>query len=221
MRKMVWETSGEQAPDTWRALASCGGRSTRVDLQATVEYLDTRPSFGKQAMRLSNRPSISSPSTTRRLGLTTDTKGYWCGTVGMRTDPDFWRLYDKGVESKTAAPRTKWRLELEAKKGTAETIAEELKCQPEETLYSWQRCVQSWKSQGFYWPDDIYDGSLPALVRPKRPAPTAAALMRWFTASVAPTIPRALNYFTVREVLEALNLLGVAMPRPEADRGAQ
>lgn len=215
--KFAWETSGTAAPSTAGLMLKYGGKITRLDLQATWRHSTARPEFGMQCMRLSN--SILHPHLPSRRpgGLTLGSRGYWCGTVGVRTSRSYGRLYDKGVEKKAAPPHHIWRIELEAKKDFGVALGEELKCQQDVTQWVYRRLKQWWRSQGFIWPTADCDADLPPVKAPPRHVPSAGELLMWLRASVAPTIPRLLQAFTVADVLETLGLDHVATPKtPDA-----
>lgn len=137
--------------------------------------------------------------------------------MGERTDPSYWRVYDKGVESGAAPAGHLWRIELEAKRGLAPKIAEEA-CRSRD-VPSWceQRLRSSWKSAGYSWPLPERGALLPPVKPDAAPPPDALRLLLWYQQSVAPTIPKVLTVFTVSELLDALGLAGRAISRPPDD----
>lgn len=132
--------------------------------------------------------------------------GAWCGTVGRRTDPDYWRIYDKGVEQRTHAPGVKWRLELEAKGTLAPAIEEEMRCSADLPRYCFERVTSQWTRAGFSLPLDSLGGALPTVRAPKKPESDMPKLALWLCQTVAPVIRRMLRVYSEDEVLAMLGL---------------
>ena len=209
---LLWECSGETAAATMDRMGWSSGHCSRIDLQITWSLSSGQPALGtwllgSKLATIPRRRSSQTPS-----GLSVSSTGLWLGTVGRRTSPSYYRLYDKGVELKSAPPGHVWRLELEAKGSHSKAIVcnypEELK-QP---TWCAQYLVSRWKSLGCLWPyEQFTDAQLDPAVLPKS-APTASRLAFWLMTSVAPAVRRLLTVFTVAEVLEMLKLSDVAAP---------
>jgi hypothetical protein len=211
--RMIWETSGEAAPSLFRRMAQCGGRPTRLDVQTTIALSKPLTGLGNCLIPSSHRTSLLPTSHTRKAGLHSDSRGCWYGTVGERTDPDFWRVYDKGVESGKAPAGTLWRIELEAKKSLAPKLTEEA-CQSSDVpKWSEERVQSSWRQAGYWWPLPSRSPSLPPVKADAQQPASVLGLLNWYGLSVKPTIPRVLTVFTVAEVLTALGLSDVAVAR--------
>lgn len=204
--KAIIETSGEAAPAMSARMASLGGRCTRLDVQTTLTFSKALPRFGTRCLRLAGTTPRHLSQSPHRVGLSLDGKGYWCGTVGERTEPSYWRIYDKGVEAREAPPNVKWRLEWETKKTLAPEVWRECCAAPNVASWSWERVRSSWKQAGLFWPLPGSERALPPVVAPPKPMTPAWKLALWIEATVSPTIPRLLNVFSVDEVLRMLAL---------------
>jgi len=210
--KILWECSGPAAASTWTALPLSGGKATRVDLQLTLSLSKPLRTFGMQCMPPSMTSSPTPQPSRIRYGQSVDSSGLWCGTAARRTNATYLRLYDKGVEQRDAEPGRRWRLELEAKYEHAEELCNSHREKLSDPLFCAKYSVQSWRSLGCSWPISDSDDTYGAIVRPKRPVPTAGSLAIWLTRTVRPVIPRLLTAFTVSEVLEMLGLETHAAP---------
>lgn len=208
----LWESSGAASHDISQALAPYGGVVTRLDLQVTYLLSTQRPNFGMQCMRLSTPPRPTSRRSLRKLGLSTDNRGYFLGTVGDRTGDSFWKKYDKGWESHTHLPGRQWRLEWEAKHRLAPALWREVACHSADRHWLVRRLESSWRSAGYYlpWPDS--EQGLPPVRREPAPEPSSAALAFWCMRTVRPALARLLRCFSVAEVLEMTGLSNVAQP---------
>lgn len=215
--KLLWECSGATAAATMDRMGSYSGHCSRIDLQTTWCLSTGQPQLGTSLLG-SKLATIRRPRSNQTpCGLSVSSTGLWLGTVGRRTSPSYFRLYDKGVELKCAPPGEVWRLELEAKGRHSAGLA----CKNQQELRQPTWCarylVQRWKSSGCSWPYEQFTDAPPdAAVLPPE-TPTAGRLAIWLTHSVAPTIPRLLTVFTVAEVLEMLKLSAVAAPTGRAD----
>jgi len=144
------------------------------------------------------------------LGESSRSDGLRIGTEGKRIWPRYLRVYDKGVEEKSAPPETVWRLEVETKKGRAAALWQDFRKAQCPTSWSYQHCERLWRSAGFFWP--LPNSIRVADVKPVvvRREPNAQLLAHWLTRSVAPTIPRLLTLYTVDEVLGFLGMSEIA-----------
>lgn len=216
--KLIWETSGEWAPTTWTRMPLCDGVATRVDLQQTLRLSQSLPDYG---MRFLPREATTLHQTRRSLraiGISSDSRGLWCGSVGRRISPSFFRLYDKGVEKRCAPLGTLWRVELEAKYQHAEVLCRDHR----EILTSPSLCASyvesQWLSAGCSWRAPLTGNGGVDVKIPARPAPSCSALACWLQRTVAPVIPRLLAVYTVREVLAMLGMQDVAEPTRDHER---
>jgi len=215
--KLLWESSGATAASGLARMGSFTGYSSRIDLQITLRLSSSQLDFATSSLKFpipSTRPPIPPH---RPSGLAVQSGGLWLGTVGRRTSPSYWRLYDKGVEARCAAPGELWRLELECKGQHSRTLA----CKQSEVLTQPTLCAQYlaslWKSQGYSWPYAPFTNEQLDTELVPAPPVTPLRLARWLRSSVAPTIPRLLTVYTVGEVLEMLNLSDVAVSTGRGD----
>lgn len=210
--KLLWECSGVQAPSTMARMGECSGYSSRIDLQITLRLSTGQPQFGTSLLGCSPETIRHLRSSRTQTGLSVSSTGLWLGTVGRRTSPSYFRLYDKGVESKSAPPGEVWRLELEAKGVHAKGLGCKYRGELMQPTWCGRYLVRHWKSLGYSWPFEQFTDAPPESAVLPEPTSTPGKLAIWLTHSVRPTIPRLLTVFTVAEVLEMLNLSAVAAP---------
>lgn len=216
--RMMWETSGREAPHTWTLLPSSGGKATRVDLQMTLRLSRPHPCLWE---RLAPREA-----TTRQFRLPSGTpcrveqgaNGLSVFRVAPRDDPEHWRWYDKGAEAKSDVHGHRWRGELELKKTQAERIV----CQHRADLMNPEWCgsyvASRWLSSAGLWPfSKDAEARAPLRGEPK-PVPNVDALRDWLQSSVAPCIQRLKRVVTPAELLEWVGLDDVCEPRDIHER---
>lgn len=211
--KLLWETSGGVAPFTWTRMPLSGGTATRIDLQQTLRLASSLPDFGMRFLPPEARTHRRLLRSRRKVGISSDSRGLWCGTVGRRTAPSYLRFYDKGTESKGAELGRLWRVELETKYQHAEALCSQAVDRMKDPDWCASYCEQSWKSAGCLWPIRESAAAFVGVNVPPRPPATAGRLAQWLIHSVKPVIPRLLKVFTVAEVLAMLDLDLVAQPR--------
>lgn len=211
----VAQLSGELCNDSWTSLVSCGGRTTRLDLQTTVRLSASLPEFGRRLLKASTTSTRRRPQYRPRIAYSSDTSGLAIGTVGRRTNAAYARVYDKGIEQKSAPLGTLWRVELEAKQHLAGSLWQMIQTAEDVPAWCYGICESQWKSWGLRWRLPA-SSDLPAIPRApgKRVAP-AHTLAAWLRSSVSPTLPRVLTMYTVAELLEMLGIDHLARPREE------
>lgn len=204
--KTLWETSGEWAPYTWDRMPLSGGRTTRLDLQVTVRLSKALPGFGTRWHALFTTPATTPSPSRTRVGLSSDSKGLWCGTVGDRTRHSFWRVYDKGIESGKADSGRVWRIEHETKSRLAEATCRELRKDKAPATLSACLVRSHWLSSGGSWPIDVPLDDVERVKAPPRPEASAPALMTWLSRTVRPVVSRLLHVYTPDEIADVLGL---------------
>lgn len=110
--------SGAFAQDAYRSIANVSDNISRLDVQVTVRTKDDKVHLARHGMAVMRSGSPG----TRRTRNATIIEGREQGetlTLGKRVSDCFMRIYDKGVESDSAPPRTKWRYEVELKRSHA------------------------------------------------------------------------------------------------------
>lgn len=198
-------------------LQSYTGSGKRLDLQVTWTFSSALPSFGAWCLKSSTPTKIRQRQNGSLVGRWRRTDGSYIGQVGRRTHPRYWRVYDKGVESKDAPAGHKWRLELETKG----TLAEDLCKLPVDQLTDQQFCARyltsSWAQEGFSLPLTKFTERVDVLAVRRRPPSPAGDLLMWTHRTVAPALQRLLTVFTVDDVLTACGLSDVAISRRRND----
>jgi hypothetical protein len=210
---LYWETSGEWADSTWIRMPRSGGRSTRIDLHSTMRFSQPLPGFGSlclppEATTHPHRLPSGTP-----VGLSRGPDGMWLGTVGRRTAPEYFRLYDKGVETRNCMAGFLWRLELEAKHGASEALCETQAGSLKDPKWCGRYVTSRWLQSGLLWPINEDEQSLDAIAPARRPSSPSGALLRWLDHSVKPVVTRLARTVPTEVLLEALGLNGLAEPR--------
>jgi hypothetical protein len=209
---LLWECSGETAADTMDRMGSSSGHCSRIDLQITWRLSSGQPELGTSLLGF--KPGIIPHHLSNRTpcGLSVSSTGLWLGTVGRRTSPSYYRLYDKGVELKAAPRGHLWRLELEAKGSHSKALTCKYPQELRQPTWCARYLVSRWKSLGCSWPYEQFTNAPPDPAVMPKTQPTASRLAFWLMISVAPAVQRLLTVFTVAEVLEMLKLSDVAAP---------
>lgn len=214
---LIWESSGDQTPFTVSRVPLSGGSAKRIDLQVTLDFSSAQPSFGRRCLKPSTRMQTHRRQSGPLVGQSSRTDGLWCGTVGRRTAPSYWRVYDKGVESRTAPPGHKWRLELETKFTLAEELCNKHQSSLGDPGFIARYCVSSWRAQGFCWPVSGFDGTCELVGAPRKPDPSWLRLMTWAMATIRPVTQKLLTVLSAAEILELYGLQDVATPTRRDD----
>lgn len=136
----------------------------------------------------------------------------WLGTVGRRTSGEYFRLYDKGVETRDHVAGIRWRLELEAKYKHAEALWAEQAEALKDPRWCAQYVTSRWRSLGCSFPYPPNAESLDAVRPEPRPSPSFVDTLKWLETTVQPAVRRCLMACTTREVLRALGLDAIARP---------
>lgn len=200
------QLSGAVAAESWIHLHGCGGRPSRLDVQTTLQLSTSLPSFGRRFLRRSSSQSRRSQSTTPRNGRWLDSRGSFLGTVGDRTKPRYLRVYDKGVEAKSANPGVLWRVEVEAKGRLAPKLWQSLTSAEDVEQWSLECCAGQWRSSGYCWPLSSLSEGLGAVSVPTAPPPDAERMAMWLTTSVRPAIHRMKAVYSREQLLELVGL---------------
>lgn len=215
--ELIWESSGETTHSTLIRMPPSSGVAKRLDLHTTLTFSSPQEEFGEQCLKYSTPMPSPPPSNTPLVGRSRRTDGLYCGTVGKRTHPRYWRVYDKGIESRSAPKGHVWRLELEAKGTLAEELCKTYRDQLTDPTFCAQYCVSSWRAQGHSWPVGFRIDEVHVVDAPRKPPSSITGLMFWAMQSVRPVTQRLLRVYSVAEVLEALGLSGVASPKEIPD----
>jgi len=120
----IMVVSGHDAHATWRRLLPLAENVSRLDLACTCKLFYPWPKLAKICFDFVmgiidfKERRLYSHVENSRIGDTL--------YIGSRSSPQFGRFYDKGVESKTAAPGHIWRYEIEFKEHRARALGKEL-----------------------------------------------------------------------------------------------
>lgn len=202
----VLQSSSGAAESIATRLRPLAGRTTRLDVQVTCSLSKSVPHFATRSLSLSPGKREQRPSCRARIGLSSASDGSCIGTAGQRTDPRYFRVYDKGVEQDECNPGYKWRIELEAKKQLARRTWESFKETKDVQRWCYSWCEAHWKRLGLSWLLPESDALPVAVAAPRKMQPPAEAIERWLIASVRPTVPRYVRHFGVQRLLEALDI---------------
>jgi len=209
----ILQSSGTVAGSIATRLASCIGRTTRLDVQATLTLSQPALGFARYATSLLPATRKCPTRNRPRIGHSSASDGLSIGTVGKRTKPRYLRVYDKGVEARLAPPGRMWRLELEAKGDLSTQLWDSFRSTPNAPTWCYESLSTQWKGSGCFWPLPPLHGPLVPLAARERGVAPAVSLMAWYRTSVAPTIPRSMKMYEVTEILDALGLGDVAVAR--------
>lgn len=209
----VAQLSGDLCASTWTHLRSLPGRVTRLDLQTTLRLSTPQKGFARSLLRPSEKTRQLPPQSRVPTSYSSDTRGLRIGTVGLRTNRRYLRVYDKGREADTHPAGTLWRVELEAKRDLAPKLWNRMRVEPDAPMVCYESCARAWRQSGYRWP--LPRPSRDSVVPPanaRTPAP-AHALAAWLRTSVAPAIPRILAVYSTTELLDMLGLSHLATER--------
>lgn len=193
--------SGGDAEKLWQHLKPSDARVTRLDLcvdfvKPDVSYLAKDLYEGTTAERKREQPKLS-------LYLGPD--GGDTLYLGSRHSQQFGRLYDKGVESSTAAPGRYWRAEVEYKKPLSGLMATELAEESSDervgaisdTVINWFldrgiRLMEDWESR-------------PGMtISVEQRVTTADRKLAWLKSQVSPTVRQLISLGLGKEVMKSL-----------------
>lgn len=200
------QLSGAVADSQWIQLASCGGQPTRLDVQVTLRPSNAQPRFGFRFLRSPSGGPTARRSSLPRSGLRTESDGSVLGTVGRRTSTRYLRVYDKGVESKTAPPGAIWRCEVEAKQGLAQRLWRDLQTAQDRSQWAYDTVAEQWKRSGYSWPLTGSSRGREGLIALSAPPTDTERLKRWLQVSVAPAVQRLQRSISAREIAQLLQL---------------
>lgn len=200
------QLSGRLASSCATRLGSLSGLATRLDVQATWRLSAPQPLYGQRWLRPSGARGNRRESRPPRVGRSTDSRGLFLGTVGDRTKARYLRVYDKGVESGTAAPGEIWRTELEAKRTLGPAMFREYLAASEKAAWCYDSLVEQWQRSGCGWPRKSSSRPGYGLAVPSEPPSDAEKLARWARRSVAPAMQRLTRAYDRETVLEMLGL---------------
>lgn len=207
----ILRLSSSAAASHYRQATSLAGNVSRIDLQLTAldhSNLVDRAHLAYYQIDGAPRKGGRPPSASLRLNKGGGQTCY----IGSRTSDVVGRLYDKGIESKTAPEGKLWRYELEYKGELSPKVAAMVSRPEAGPGYIAARVVGHFSDRGIPGPeirDDpptaFYDDRPTNVVNPDS---DAGRSLRWLKMSVAPTVARLLECGRREEVLRVLGLDG-------------
>lgn len=212
--KCLVQLSGATADASWIRLASCGGRVSRLDVQTTVSLSTSQPAYGMRFLRRAATTPSLPPRSQPKVGKSRDNRGLFLGTVGHRTDPRYGRVYDKGVEQRSALPGHIWRVEIEAKGTLSPRLWTDLLKAQDVRRWCLDTCAGQWRSSGLCWPLGKRSTSSGHIEAPRPDPGDDESKRAWLKSSVAPVVSRLLNKYSAQEVA---GMLGLTLLPPHVD----
>lgn len=206
--------SGGDAEHFWQNLEPGRARITRMDL--CVDFTPATP--GRLAKKLWNGLSEERRKELPGLSLFLGSQGGDTLYVGSRHSQQFGRLYDKGVEGKTALPGVHWRAEVEYKKPLAGLMAGELiqesRGQRVEAIVD---TVKNWFFDRGVEVLPERTGREAIRISVEQRITTSDRKLAWLHSQVGPTVQKLVSLGLGREVLNSLLLDKEALSRILAD----
>lgn len=202
--------SGQVASSHWSELLSCSGHPTRLDVQTTIVLKESDTRLGTRVIKTRKAAASALHHRPVKRALHRDSAGLWIGTAGTRTSPKYIRVYDKGVEERSAPPGKKWRIELEAKQHLARSLFAEIRKCEDCSTWSTECCQRAIQSVAGSWPLSSRSGLVSLPPAPERELPSIARTRAWMETSVAPAVERLVIALGTSEVLRILGLDGYA-----------
>lgn len=201
-RSVVW-MSGPHTPAHTCQLIQLASNVSRIDLQLTVEHTPADTSLG----RINYRRAASyegRPGCKPIVSEIHDTHHAHTVAIGSRISDQYGRHYDKGVESKLAAPGTIWRYEVEYKRGRAKKIAEQIALSSKVPEVAARTVWRWWASRGVM---PVAREPRGCLIDMRLAAPSKPDYLEWFERRLSRSVRRAIDSHGLHAVTRALGLL--------------
>lgn len=206
--------SGQVSNELWKFFLPGARRVTRVDLAVTARFGIALPGLSKRYYEYVQECTEARPA--QKYTLIENTKGGQTLYVGSRSSQQYGRVYDKGVEAKSAPPGFCWRYEVEYKKPLAQEITRVLKSVGQQESKAIVGTVHRW----------FASRSVPPMFRPEGDSIgttveakviTDDRKVNWLRSQVAPTVAYLIARGRGHDALYALGL----MTQEEFDKFAQ
>lgn len=195
--------SGADAERYWDKMSPIDARVTRLDLCVD---------FGKGDVEHMARNLFNAASEERKrekpgLSLFLGPEGGDTLYVGSRHSQQFGRLYDKGVESGTAAPGLYWRAEVEYKKPLSGLMATELIEETNENrMAAIVDTVLNWFSDRGIPVLGNAPGDRTINISVEQRITTADKKLAWLRTQVGPSVRQLISLGLGKEVMQSLLL---------------
>lgn len=193
--------SGHISSKHWRGFVGNAVKATRIDLAVTValgvEMLDLPRKYYEEIESQGQRK--------RTYSLVQNTNQGQTLYVGSRQSDRFGRVYDKGVESKTAPPGMKWRYEAEFKKPVSEQVKKALLCTREKSVGKIVGTVYDFFAYRLVKP--LFSRSSDGIrIASETRVTTVQKRLTWLSTQVRPTVQQLILAGYTGEMVEALGL---------------
>jgi len=207
----IMVVSGYDAHTTWKRLLPLAENVSRIDLACTCSLFCAWPKLAKICFDF-----VMGIVEFRERRLYSHVENSRTGDtlyIGSRSSPQFGRFYDKGVESKSAAPGHIWRYEVEFKEHRARALGKELLRICEENP-EWNtlllpamiaKTVRIWyRARGV---ETLYTiGAEPLLSNVSARITSDDILLEWLSTQVAPSVQGLVDREKTDAVIRALGL---------------
>jgi len=210
--------SGAVAHSVYRSILNVSDHISRLDLQVTLATPQDKPNLAAQAYRCIKSGSPAKVKVKNVTYIETHPQGATTN-VGKRSSDSYGRIYDKATESGIGTAQSRWRYEIELKRGCAARVAALLLRAEAPTALASSLVHEWFTARGvapIYVPEQFSCPHEPPRNEVKRD------VLKWFEESLSITVGKAVSYYGLGRVLEALCLLNkVRINRKEIDEYAE
>jgi len=203
--------SGPVAHRVFRTVTNVTDHISRLDLQCTVAFQEERPHLALQAYSAINSGSPGTGKVRNATLFTSHPQGETL-SLGKRSSDRYARLYDKATESGQGEALSRWRYELEAKRGPANSFASQLVRVGSPEALAGEIVWNHFNALGvapIYLPSELSCPHEPAQSKPFR------SVLSWFDECLSITVAKAVKRYGTRAVIESLGLASVVEVKPE------
>lgn len=196
----ILRISGEQARYEWRECFRAAENVSRLDLAVDCELDCPVTSVSRDIYRNVRhvRPPNGRPPT-RRLIVSGD--GGSTAYIGSRVSEQFGRVYDKGIESKSAAAGKWWRFEVEYKGSQAFAHSQRLTSTDDHRVLCCATVASWFRARANY---SYSSASVTLSILRSKERTTDERKLSWLASAVRPTAQYLVERYGVDRVLAAL-----------------
>lgn len=196
------QLSGDQARDQWLHCFRAAVNVSRLDLAVDTHFHPPIPALASELYRNAGHVPLRN-GRRPKSSLIVNSDGGATVYIGRRVSENYGRVYDKGIEQKTAPVGSWWRWEVELKGETALAVSRALAASPAPASYVGGFVAEWFRSRSgcrFASLDEPQNCIL------QRSSSSTDAKLRWLSSSVRPTIQRLIELVGRERVLLALGL---------------
>jgi hypothetical protein len=207
----IVKLSSEMAREHWRAVAEASTNVTRLDLQITLRA----KSQAVKWIREQHRAALSVPATRGRRRNVTLIQSTTSGDslyLGKRQSEVMARIYDKGLESKTAPRGMLFRQEIEYKADRARDVVTHLRSVTDADTETAMLVSSYMRASGL---QTLNRGELRTMTA-RGMVGSNLPKLGYLKRCVAPSVRRLIDAGRLNEVLDALGLLEYVSPLADA-----